>query len=107
MVGTGKARQWPCWRHVHRALDHGFAKKACAKAVSLKFPAEIIQFANVFIQLQEQRHTADYDPHARFARAEVIGLIDSVECAIFDYKTAPRPDKLAFAVLVLLKLRTE
>jgi uncharacterized protein (UPF0332 family) len=65
LVGTGQARKWPCWRHVHRALDHGFAKNACERVVNLNFPPEIVQFANAFIAMQEQRHNADYDPNVR------------------------------------------
>jgi hypothetical protein len=68
-------------------------------------PPEIAQFADAFISMQEQRHIADYDPISKFTRAEVVSLIDGVEQAIIDYKKAPRSDKLAFAVLVLLKLR--
>jgi uncharacterized protein (UPF0332 family) len=105
LVGTGQARNYPCWRQVHRALDHGFAKNACERVANLRFPSQIVQFATAFIAMQEQRHTADYDPTSRFTRAEVISLIDGVEQAITDYKAAPRSDKLAFAVLVLLKLR--
>ena len=105
LVGTGKARTLPCWRHVHRALEHGFAKSACERVVNLNFPPEIVQFANAFVSAQEQRHTADYDPNAKFTRAEVIAFIDGAELATTDYKKAPRSDKLAFAVLVLLKLR--
>jgi uncharacterized protein (UPF0332 family) len=105
LVGKGKARKLPCWRHVHRALDHGFAKGACNEVANLKFPAEIVQFANTFIQTQEQRHTADYDPDSRFARAEAIAIIDGVEQSIADYKLASRADRLAFVVLVLLKRR--
>ena len=55
--------------------------------------------------MQEQRRTADYDPDARFTRTEVITLIDGVEQSIADYKAAARADRLAFAVLVLLKRR--
>jgi len=105
LVGTGLARNTPAWRHVYRALDHGFAKSACTQVVNLRFPPEIAQFANIFISMQEQRHTADYDPIARFTRAEVIAMIDGVEQAISDYRRATRADKLAFAVLVLLKRR--
>jgi hypothetical protein len=105
LVGTGQARNYACWRHVHRALDHGFAKNACERVANLRFPPQIVQFATAFIAMQEQRHTADYDPASRFTRAEVIALIDGVEQAIVDYKAAARPDRLAFAVLVLLKLR--
>jgi hypothetical protein len=56
--------------------------------------------------MQERRHNPDYDPASRFNRAEVISLIDGVEQAIADYKKANRPDKLAFAVLVVLLKRT-
>jgi uncharacterized protein (UPF0332 family) len=107
LVGTGNARRWPCWRHVHRALDHGFAKQACGRVVNLRFPPEIIQFATAFISLQQHRHVADYDPTSRFERAEVIGIIDNAEKAMSDYEKAPRSDRIAFAVLVLLKLRTD
>ena len=71
----------------------------------MRFPRQIAQFAATFVVAQEQRHTADYDPASRFTRAQVLALITSVEQAIADYKGVPRPDKLAFAVLVLLKLR--
>jgi uncharacterized protein (UPF0332 family) len=107
LVGTGTARRWPCWRHVHRGLDHGFAKSACGRVVNLNFPAEIVQFANAFISLQQQRHIADYDPTSRFERAEVVAIIDNADQAISDYKRALRSDRIAFAVLVLLKLRTD
>jgi hypothetical protein len=71
----------------------------------LKFPAKIVQFADMFTQMQEQRHNADYDPAVRYTRAEVLALINNVDFAIADYRSAPRQDRLAFAVLILLKLR--
>jgi hypothetical protein len=103
LIGKGDARDWPCWRQVYRALEHGSAKNACEKVANLEFPSEIIQLADLFISLQQERYNADYDPTSRFARAEVIGLIDGVEKSIIDFKKAPRPDRLAFAVLVLLR----
>jgi uncharacterized protein (UPF0332 family) len=103
LVGTGRARGWPCWQHVHRSLEHGFAKTACGEVTNLKFPAEIIQFATFFIAMQEERHNADYDPQSRYSRAEVMGFIDGAEQAIADYKKAERSDKKAFAVQVMLR----
>ena len=105
LIGTGKSRGQPAWGHVHRALEHGHAKNACAQTANLGFPNGIIEFANMFVALQEQRHNADYDPSIRYSRAETIQLIDAAELAINEFKSAPRPDRRAFAVLVLLKKR--
>jgi hypothetical protein len=104
-IGTGVARKYPAWSQVHRALEHGVAKNACERAANLNFPPEIVQFATLFIAMQEQRHNADYEPSARFTRAEVIASIDNAEQAIRDFKKAKRQDRLAFAALVLLRRR--
>ncbi|MBB3165739.1 hypothetical protein FHS25_006251 [Rhizobium laguerreae] len=53
--------------------------------------------------LQEERHRADYDPLARYVRAEVLVLIDNCEQAIKDLAFAPRSDRKAFAVWVLFQ----
>ena len=104
-IGGGAARKSSSWNHVHRALEHGFAKNACGQARVLGFPAEIVQFAERFILMQEHRHRADYDPSSRYERADVIVFIDNVDRAIKDFKSSPRPDRLAFATLVLLRKR--
>jgi hypothetical protein len=55
--------------------------------------------------LQEERHRADYNPAARFSRAEVIALIDEAGAAIRSLHSAPKPDRRAFAALVLFRRR--
>jgi len=104
-IGGGAARKSSSWVHVHRALEHGFAKNACSQARVLAFPPAIMRFAERFILMQEHRHDADYDPSARYARADVIAFIDDVDRAMRDFKSSPRPDRLAFAALVLLRKR--
>jgi hypothetical protein len=104
-IGAGAARKSFSWIHVHRALEHGFAKNACGQARALGFPPEIVRFAERFILMQEHRHRADYDPSSRYARADVIAFIDNVDRAIKDFRPSPRPDRLAFATLVLLRRR--
>ena len=37
------------------------------------------RFATVFAQLQQQRRLADYDPHSRYSREQVLYLIDAAE----------------------------
>jgi hypothetical protein len=104
-IGGGAARKSSSWVHVHRALEHGFAKNACSQARVLAFPPAIMRFAERFILMQEHRHDADYDPSARYARADVIAFIDDVDRPMRDFKSSPRPDRLAFATLVLLRKR--
>ena len=104
-IGVGPHRSDWAWTHVYRALDHGFAKNACIQAGKLGFPPEIVNFADSFVLMQEERHRADYDPNARYSRAETQILISNAEQAIAGFKKAPRRDRLAFAALVLLKRR--
>jgi|SRR5215813_7257073 len=105
LIGGGAARKSSSWIHVHRALEHGFAKNACGQARALAFPLAIMRFAERFILMQEHRHNADYDPSARYAKADVIAFIDDVDRAMKDFKSSARPDRLAFATLVLLRKR--
>ena len=59
----------------------------------------------MFVEMQKERHHADYDPAAIFARKEVLQRIKEVENTIEQFKTANRKDRRAFAVLVVLKFR--
>ncbi|MGO7185847.1 hypothetical protein ACCT14_31390 [Rhizobium brockwellii] len=103
LVGTGDTRSEPAWAQVYRTLEHGVAKNSCKAAASPGFPGNIVSFADTFVILQEERHRADYDPLARYVRAEVLVLIDNCEQAIRDLASAPRSDRKAFAVWVLLQ----
>lgn len=104
-IGTGGDRSRPAWRQVYRALEHGFAKNACSQAVNLGFPPGVQNFANSFVRLQEERHRADYDPDARYSRAETQLLIANADQAISGLRRSARPDLRAFSALVLLKRR--
>jgi hypothetical protein len=104
-IGTGAARKSLPWVQVHRALEHGLAKNGCGQVRALGFPIKIVRFADLFVSMQEERHSADYDPWVRYTRTEVIGLIGTVDQTIKDFKSSARPDRLAFATLVLLRKR--
>lgn len=102
-VGIGQMQASAAWVHVYRALDHGFARNACREVQNL--PGSIIDCADEFIELQEVRHKADYDPGVRFTRAEALDWASRAEAAIATLRAAPRPDRKAFAVRLLLKRR--
>jgi uncharacterized protein (UPF0332 family) len=104
-IGTATPSNSPAWLQVYRALEHGFAKHACAQVTQLGFPAGIAHFADTFVGLQIERHRADYDPQASYRRAEVLILIGEADRAIRTLKQTTVPDRKAFAALVLLKNR--
>jgi hypothetical protein len=57
--GSGSNRSKPAWSQVYRALDHGAARSACSNETMIaKFPREIQDFSNAFVQLQSKRHQA-------------------------------------------------
>ena len=105
LVGVGTARVHKAWVHTYRALEHGFAKNACKEAKNLGFTAGIGVCDDAFIALQEARHKADYDPEARFTRAEALDWLARAEAAITALRVAPRTDRRAFAIQLLLKKR--
>jgi hypothetical protein len=70
-----------------------------------KFPKEIEDFANAFLAMQDKRHSADYDPHAKFTKSEVLTDIALVEKAITDFEATDAKDRRAFCAHVLFKRR--
>lgn len=106
LIGTGKGRSNEAWAQVYRALQHGLAKEACQRTSNLGFPSPIIECADAFVDLQEARHAADYDPDKRVTRNTAQEKIDLAEIAIRKLRSAPKSDRKAFAVLLLLQKRT-
>ena len=68
-------------------------------------PTQAGRFAITFGTVQEQRHAADYNPHSRFSRDEVVNLLDAAEEATQEYMRVPRNARRAVAVLLLLQER--
>lgn len=102
--GQNSERSKHAWRQAYRALEHGHAKNQCKhSSVVRQFPKEIEDFANMFVLMQTRRHLADYDPHYRTTRSEVIADLDSVKAVIENFSAAQLKDKRAFATWVLLK----
>ena len=110
LVGKTRAsRNTPAWRQANRALEHGYARSRCLDQPSMKrFPREVRNFADQFVDIQGKRAEADYDPEApqgRWSKADVAEDIDTSEDAIERFETAPLRDRRAFAVFVLLRHR--
>ena len=105
--GTGADRSGPAWRQTYRALQHGPAQRRCGRTeIITRFPVEIQDFASAFRALQQKRHEADYNPDAAFVKSDVLASVSDAEAAIQRFATAPVRDRRAFAVYVLLDLRS-
>jgi len=105
---SGSDRSEAAWRQVCRALEHGPAKTKCRKQeVIRKFPGGIQKFARTFMELQEKRHRADYDPSAQFIKLDVSSDIVAVESAITEFRSAPVKDRRAFCAYILFKDRND
>ena len=103
--GPGANRSEPAWNQTYRALQHGFARQRCQHPNISNFPSEIQYFAQVFVDLQQARHRADYDPDVSFDKVAATQLIDFAEDAIHRFLRTSARDRRAFAVYVLLPAR--
>jgi hypothetical protein len=82
------------------------ASNACRhREIISRFPKEIEDFANAFVAMQEKRHLADYDPHERFSKSEVLADIAVVRQAVSEFEKAVTKDRRAFCAYVLFKRR--
>lgn len=90
------------WVEVYRGLNHGVCKKACERANSVNFPECIKEFSDAFIQLQEQRHLADYDPYAKFSKADGELWYRLASISIRSLRSAKKIDQKAFSAWVLI-----
>jgi uncharacterized protein (UPF0332 family) len=103
--GYGAARGQRAWKQTYRALDHGRAKKACIHGKIKDFPDSIRDFANIFAQMQDKRHGADYDPLAKLTKSEVQADILLARLTIQDYRATQAMDRRAFCAWVLFQDR--
>ena len=105
--GPSSDRSEGAWLQVYRALEHGYARRRCAHRDIEKFPIEIQDFANQFVQMQQERHRADYSPTGRFYRDWVLQTIAEAEYQLDRFSRVPLRDRRAFAVHVLMPVRAD
>ncbi|MCY4308314.1 MAG: hypothetical protein OXC57_08595 [Rhodobacteraceae bacterium] len=102
----GADRSENAWNQVYRSVDHAFAKKQCKNQEAMaSFPAGIKRFANYFVNLQDMRHQADYDPTRSFDRQEVINAIDHAEGMINNLLDSDLRMRKAFAAWIVVRYR--
>lgn len=105
---TRASRGQPAWEQTYRALEHGHVRNQCRNLTLLsRFPLDIQNFAEHFVEMQRERHYADYAPLTDFDRSRAAYLIDRTERAIDSFNNAPIRDRRAFAIYVLFRTRRD
>jgi uncharacterized protein (UPF0332 family) len=105
LVGVGANRAEKACNQTYRSLEHGTARNACRQLRNTGFPLALCGCGDTFVQLQELRHAADYDPAYRTSRSDALAVVAAAEVAIAALKASGRRDRRAFAVQLLLKRR--
>lgn len=102
---------------MQRAFVHDKMKNLCARyrnpPAHIPFPliaapleTEIQNIADAFVELQEARHSADYDTGTPLDRYDVLQKIDLVERAFSDWNTIKnKPNANVFLAALLFEGR--
>lgn len=116
-VGVG-GRGTPRYALVYRSIDHGAVRELCAEAKKQSMPAkyakyvpggafglELQTFAGAFLELQERRHSADYDPSVRIKLSDARLAIATARSAVAQYGGADEDQRKRFLTLLAFRPR--
>ncbi len=103
---------------VYRSVDHRAFKELCLEARKTTpatkyvrfvppngFGKNIQAFATAVVDLQERRHTADYDPSMLVRTSDATLAVQTAKSAMVRFDKASQPRKKAFLTLMLFAPR--
>jgi hypothetical protein len=104
---------------VYRSVSHAWFRDLCKEVqkpvLSSKFkphaPAngfsrDIVVFSEAIVQLQQKRHSADYDVMIRMNKSDAILAIKTAEAALRHFGNASKTQRQAFLILLLFPPRS-
>ena len=116
-VGPG-SETTVAYRLLYRSFDHGNMRSICkeldkepmAKAIQLRIGRSAVtpatrNLAHNFVDLQQARHIADYDPAAAISAEDVADLIEEATMAIVALLQIPLPEQADVLALMMVKAR--
>lgn len=114
---VGSARRGT-WRYdlVYRKIDHGQLRKLCAQVNQSErniepyappngFDRGIKDFARGLLELQQKRHSADYNPSYKVRSADAAALIKSARSTLNHFNGADAEQRSDFLALLLFPPR--
>lgn len=104
---VGWSQSWEAITPVYRALDHSSARRVFERDRNgATYGQEIASLGRIFIDLQQSRYVADYDPQPFWqSRQEVLVLIDRARQAVEAVRIVPSEKRLLLAVHLLARQR--
>ena len=113
LFGAG-LRGTPGYTIVYRSFDHGRLKRVC-EGIARSVPSPTLQrqigrasvhvdlrdFARSFVELQDLRHRADYDPGIALVQNDAVAAIDRAERAMASLASAPGDERSDLLALML------
>ncbi len=116
-VLSGADSQGPIGARLRRTVTHGAVKTAAQWFLSRQFPPvlavmrgatsgppqPLVDVCRRLVELQEERHTADYDLAQSLTRADTLRLVSDAANAVSLLRTlGPSPDRTIFLLGCLL-----
>ncbi|MDE2785141.1 MAG: hypothetical protein OXL37_00610 [Chloroflexota bacterium] len=92
------------WSRIYRGLNHSAAKRNLLQDQGL-FSSVIRQFTETFAQMQDLRHSADYDPNRTFTLPETLDWIDRAASAIEGFMQTDADERKIVAIQSLIGRR--
>ena len=92
------------WIRIYRGLNHNHAKTQLQRNRT-GLSADARMFADLFHDLQNERHNADYNPRADFTVQTATTWLNKAEAAIIDFLQISRSERAAIAILTLIRTR--
>ena len=92
------------WSRVYRGLDHTTARRELQRHRQ-EFSVQAQDFADTFSNMQELRHSADYNHSAAISINQASVALDRAEAAIIGYLQAALSERVHIATLTLIRPR--
>lgn len=102
---------------VYRSVDHRSLRALCSEIIKPTLPAKyaayrprgfspnIKAFAAAVVDLQEKRHTADYDPMIRVKSSDALAAVRTARRAVRRFDQASRQQRDLFLTLMVFPPR--
>ena len=92
------------WLRIYRRLDHRHARTQLEHNRA-NFSATAQIFADLFRDLQNERHNADYNPVATFTTQTATTWLNKTEVAITDFLQTSLSERTPIAILTSIRAR--
>ena len=92
------------WIRVYRGLNHNHVRSQLQQNRT-RLSVDARTFADLFCEIQDERHTADYNPLATFTAETATTWLTKAETAIADFLETSRTEHATIAILTLVRTR--